>query len=310
MPTADRLQTLLRKGRPQTPAEEEPPAGSTPKGLFLRKFRPKPAGAPGPGVVAPDSKDATVEKVLTPVSLEQEPVGQIKSGAKKKAAAKKPPLAKPLPALPMDVPYYGKHKAWPLALLKQLHSEHGWDWLEWEPEALWEAIGNPPVVVRDIIGALRTLFKSEAFWEEYHVFLWTCQAFNGRPVDFRVIPELEPAEIMYGVMTVEQIRGQKKFKLPNGAAVEGAVYGAEILATIASAFRVAGMVYVPPPVEGATSLLLSQCDSSVRPLSAKTGEAWDALARGETPKADDSPLGVQVARLMMIREYTKEVLDE
>lgn len=320
MPATDRLKTLLRKGQAQ--AAEEPPAGTTPKGLFLRKFRPKPGGMPAPVPQAPDGKDATVEKAIGPHSLEQEPVGQGKEkgllggeahvGGKVAAEApkKKPAKAPPKAPATVDVSYSMRQKAWPLALLKQLHADHGWDWLEWEPEALWEAIGNPPAVVRDIIGALRTLFTTEAFWQEYHVFLWCCQAFNGRPVDFRVIPELEPAEIMYGVLTVEQIRGTKKFKLPNSSVVDGATYGPEILATIAAAFRVAGMVYVPPPVAGATSLLLGQCDAYVRPLSAKVADAWDALSRGEEVPVDETALGVQVSRLMLIREYTKDVLDE
>jgi len=285
-------------------------------------MRPKATpGIPAPKPQAPDGKDATVEKAIGPHTLEQEPVGQTKERGVEtgagyvtgKIAEKKPapPKAvKPKVVPTMDVPYLSKRKAWPLALLKQLHADYGWDWLEWEPEALWEAIGNPLPVVRDIIGALRTLFTTESFWEEYHVFLWCCQAFNGRPVDFRLIPELDPAEIMYGVMTVEQIRGQKKFELPNGAKVEGAVYGPEILATIAASFRLAGMVYVPPPVEGATSLLLDTCDPWVRPLSEKVKLAWEALDHGEAPRADESALGVQVAQLLLIREYTKDISDE
>jgi hypothetical protein len=125
-----------------------------------------------------------------------------------------------------------------------------------------------------------------------------------------MIPELDPAEIMYGVMTVEQIRGQKKFSLPNGTKIDGAVYSSEILATIAASFRMAGMVYVPPPVAGATSLLLETCDPWVRPLSAQAKAAWEQIAAGEAPRADESPLGVQVSKLLLIREYTKDVSDE
>ena len=106
-------------------------------------MRPKATpGIPAPKPQAPDGKDATVEKAIGPHTLEQEPVGQTKERGVEtgagyvtgKIAEKKPapPKAvKPKVVPTMDVPYLSKRKAWPLALLKQLHADYGWDWLEW-----------------------------------------------------------------------------------------------------------------------------------------------------------------------------------
>lgn len=290
MPEPSRVAALIRRGRGEPAQTEEPPAANTPRGLFLRKLREKNKETPDPQPAS--ATDPKVETVPTPHTLEQGPSGVVRDS---KTAAQKRKA---------NEVYTKRQKAWPLAILKQLHKDFQWEWVDWEPEAIWDAFeGEVPGVTKDIVGALHALLRSESFWTEFHIFLWGCQAFNGRQVDFRIIPDLEPYEIMYGVMVAHQIRDEGGLKI-KGKKVPGVKYSPEVLATIAAAFRIRGMVYVPPPVEGATSLLLEQVDASVKPLSAQAKAAWVDLGKAT---ADETPLGVQVAGLKLIAEYTKDV---
>lgn len=248
-------------------------------------------------------------KMVQPDNVGPSPVDDLPSTATERTSLK---TAKAKKAA-AESPYDGRIRD-PVEMLGRLHADFdGFAWADWELEALWDAVaakfGQPPsAAVKDMIGALGVLLHSESFWHEAHIFLWTCQALCGKSVDFRQIPELEPWEVIYGAKVARHVREERDSELPNGKKVPGVHFAPEILATVAAVFRMAGMVYVPFPLEGATSHLVEGLDDSAKELSAEVKARWKEV-RKDPSKADDTEgaLRVQLDRLSEVRAMTKRI---
>lgn len=308
MAGTDRLAGLLQRRRestaaagPDAPASQRPGVLNRIRAARQRDLR-RSDVAPGGALQDNDSS--------APVT----PVGSFDHGASpamKEAASAPPVVVAPSPARPkLPNPYRLAHLR-PLTVLARLSKDFGkLDWATWEPENLWHSIvdkygSEPSRAGKDLIGALRSVLASEAFWHEPHVFLWTCAALNGRMVDFRSYPELEPAEVLYAVAVVEQIRGHEPITL-GAQTLPGVAFGEEVDGAVAALFLQNGMVYVPPPLSGADQQVVAHLDSSVVPLHDRVRAAWAELGSKAVPKLTDDDLGVQLSRLFFIREYMKE----
>jgi len=210
-----------------------------------------------------------------------------------------------------DNPYVSDME--PIALLELLSEDYDrFEWATWVPDALWDAIvddygSEPSDECKDMIGALRSLLASEAFWNEYHVFMQSCAALNGRVVDWSTLPELEPSEVMYAVAVAHQVRNDQPLTLPDGSKVSGVTYGDQVLATIAAVFIMAGLVYVPPPVEAANVALSLHLDKEGVALQGMVKSLWRDSGHLKSPPAiTDDALRVQIEALFSIRSYLKD----
>lgn len=273
----------------------------------LRAARQSQHAVTAPGNDDPEHVHADVERAEVPSDFEMGE-NQSKEGAEPVQA----PVPTPAPAPPKKANPYRLKQLDPLRLFAQLGKDFKkFDWAEWVSEALWHAIvdkygSEPTREAKNIIGALRSLLHSEAFWTEPHVFMWTCAALNQRSIDLRTYPELDPVEVMYAAAVVEQIRNKDAITI-SGRTAEGVTYGPHVLATVAAIFLQVGMLYVPPPLDGANAPLLSQVDKSMHRLHDEVAKAWASMGGSESvPKLADTPLGFQLERLFAIREYIKE----
>lgn len=211
---------------------------------------------------------------------------------------------------PVDT--YQSDEPHPLRLFEKLAADFDrLEWAVWEPEALWHAISivsgrAPSEVVKNVIGALSTLVESEAFWNEHHVFLWTAAALNGQVPDFASLPDLTPAEVTFAVGVAAAVRDAEDLQLPDGSTIPGVVFGDQVLATIAAIFHMAGLVYAPAPLEGANEYLAKVHDQSARGLAAEVEAEWGKMDDGVPIDLEETPLGLQLARLIDIREYVRD----
>lgn len=100
-----------------------------------------------------------------------------------------------------------------LALLRK----YGPEWMVWEPEVL-ELRARVDFRVSDVsdinmhkVQAMKTLHFIDTFWEEWHVFVWCCMAFNGVPPDFKMMQVPTVAQCMVAVDVANRVRQDVKF---------------------------------------------------------------------------------------------------
>lgn len=213
---------------------------------------------------------------------------------------------------------YQSRRPHPLDLFKSLSVDFGgMGWAEWTPEATWAAIKEktgaaPNALVRNMIGALKSLVESESFWNEHHSFLWIAQALNGDIPDFSDLPELTPEQIVFAIHVADQIRDGSPIKMPDKSELPGMQYGDQVMATVAVIFHIAGLLFVPPPVPAEANVQIRKLqDPAAQAMSRQVETAWSKLVKrvegGEALKAadfdPDDPLDLQLARMTSIREY-------
>lgn len=268
------------------------------------------------------SEDGLDSKMAEELPLEQEePVedlpdveGLLKEGQMPADAGDFDPFEK----IAAEESIYQSRRPHPLDLFRTLSSDFGgMRWAEWTPENTWAAIKDktgsaPNALVRNMVGALKSLVESESFWNEHHSFLWIAQALNGDIPDFTDLPELTPEQIVFAIHVAEQIRDNQPIKMPDNTEIPGVVFDDQVLATIAVIFHMAGLLFVPPPVHGEANVLIRKLqDPAAQAMSRQVEAAWAKLVKrvegGEALKAadfdPDDPLDLQLARLGAIREY-------
>lgn len=213
---------------------------------------------------------------------------------------------------------YQSRRPHPVSLFSQLGKDFGrLSWAAWTPEQTWREIREktgaaPSPVVRNMIGALRGLVESEAFWNEHHAFLWMAQALNGEVPDFSVLPELAPEQIAFAVHVAGQIRDGSPVVLPDKSSIPGVRYDEQVLATIAAIFHLAGLLVVPPPIPGEANEQIRRLqDAAAQAMARDVSAAWGKLEKrldsGTKLAAEEfdqqEPLDLQLARLVSIWEY-------
>lgn len=300
MASPDRLRSIFRGGSNAQPVGAPGPRTDSLLLRRLRSARKLPLEQARPSTLVSDDPETPTRTESAELPSDY----QVADNATKEAAAA------PVEREKKPNPYRLKRLD-PLRVLARLSKDFSkLEWAKWVPEALWHAIvekygSEPTGEARNIIGALRSVLHSEAFWIEPHVFLWTAAALNQRAIDLRIYPELDPEEVMYAVAVVAQIRDKEPMTV-KGKSVEGVEYSHAVLATIAAIFLQQGLVYVPPPVDGANQILLERMDGSAHKLHLEVKAAWAAKGAADpVPSFPETAFGLQMRNLFAIREYIK-----
>jgi hypothetical protein len=126
-------------------------------------------------------------------------------------------------------------------------SSFGKDWLEWEPETLWQALEpiNGGVISqenKDKIQAVKTLHVTDAFWEDMHAFEKMGLALNGIHVVFNLMQDFTTEQIAKAVVISSRIK-------------TGIPFSEDVKAYVGTKAHEEGFVYLPPILEFAQPYL-------------------------------------------------------
>lgn len=108
-------------------------------------------------------------------------------------------------------------KTTPFGILLAMYDEMGYEWVNWEPETIWDEIRekldvDPPRTNKDKIMALKLCIKTTVPWEDWHPFTATVLAFNDVPVDMEMGQECSPAHLAYGVKVLTSLQPGHEYK--------------------------------------------------------------------------------------------------
>ena len=178
----------------------------------------------------------------------------------------------------------------PLGLYRAMNTKFGREWMDWEPETLWQSFSESGVPLsdenRNTAMALQVLVNTNAAHEHWHIFEKTGHALNHNPVEFAVVQPLELNEIARTLKIMQLIRPKD--------AVESDVCG-----YIAAAARNSGVVFLPPDIFGSgCQSFLDDLNNDMK-LKAEVAERWP----GEPKKEDSLALKIQLLRLKEIQDY-------
>jgi hypothetical protein len=143
--------------------------------------------------------------------------------------------------------FFSYHDAHPVALMLVLMEKFSVDWFDWEPETLKQEIlstFNATSISEhnwQKIQAVRTLTRSEGFWEEWHVFEKILQALNNNVPRFDITQRCTLAQLMAGVDIANQVRDEE--------------YSEEIQRYVAACALDEGVIYLPSPLSFAQRVL-------------------------------------------------------
>lgn len=100
-----------------------------------------------------------------------------------------------------------------LNLLMLEHFEHSW--LDWDPELVDDTVhtlfGEPHPVNLGKLLAAQAAFTKTAAWDEWHYFVFTCQAFNDELVDPHQFRPPTAAEVAVTVTMLRTLDDKPKF---------------------------------------------------------------------------------------------------
>ncbi|NDC22529.1 MAG: hypothetical protein EBZ49_00140 [Proteobacteria bacterium] len=236
--------------------------------------------------------DEDTQKFIDEVSDDRSTKEKLIRGAVNvaKDVARKQPL---VPTIARRAVQAGTHKVLEkesnvpvLKLFEELNDEFKDGWWDWEPETLWQTFEGirPSDELKNMIQALQVVVKTNAAFENWHVFEKVSHAFNENPVLFSAIQPLELDEIAYTHKILKTIRPKEE-------------YEDEVLGYIASCAKRSGVVYLPEGVfpKGCQKFL----DDLGNDLSLKNEVAkiWPKCEDGE------EAAGVQCSRLSEIVQY-------
>lgn len=174
-----------------------------------------------------------------------------------------------------------------LSLVMLEHFENSW--LEWEPEVVEDNIATlfgkvTPLNLGKVM-AVQTAFTKTAPWEEWHYFVFVCQAFNELLVDPH---EFRPPTVAELVVAVETLR----------VLDDSQIYSEEVRSFFESVLEFEQFFVAPAPLEK-LGLRLRQPDF---PYDAqRLGE----IVRGKLP-VDETIEGFQAARILEVTSSLKE----
>lgn len=190
----------------------------------------------------------------------------------------------------------------PLSLMHPLVDRWAMKWVHWEPETLFAEVKRGfdvvlPLQVKEKILALSLLLQTTSFWEDWQTFQAVAATFAGRRARFDDAQLLSMAEVDAAVRIAEKLRSEE--------------YVAEVLAYIAGTAHKTGIVYLPPPLDQAQMILDSLTG---RPeLVDQVSREWAKIQNldptvAASGVASETPIGVQLMRLLAIRASSRELL--
>jgi hypothetical protein len=214
------------------------------------------------------------------------------------------------------------HDAHPVAIHKLLDRTFGFEWLAWDPDALWQELKDEfgsvvSELSRSKIQALRSLHANEFFWNNWEIFCPVVQSLNNRIPNFWIMQKPSIAQLYTTIDMVGLVRDMP--------------YGKEVSKFIAAAFMNDGVFYAPPPldfIQGELSSPRYQCSncgqiahdfsnkacdscgstSIDRYNNVEVGELKpkiDSILKGEIDDLKEEPEDIQGAKLLVAMEYMK-----
>ena len=175
----------------------------------------------------------------------------------------------------------------------------------WEPESIWltleRANVDVPLVNRDKILATMTLLMMPAFWWEVHAFENTVCAFNDVQVNTEVLQEASPAQIAWAVYEAELLFTQSDINETPEFDHEPVVYTGTVL-------HRAGFLVAPQLLQFAQSTLDKLNGTGAPVTKQAVQDAWKKIEAQEAPTLGDTPLDVQLGRLLGVKLYLQERL--
>lgn len=123
---------------------------------------------------------------------------------------------------------FGHHDAHPVALSSLLVKRFGGDWIEWEPETLWEEISKEftPLfrskfgarffvtvssLTKNKIQAVRTLLLTNGFWDAWEIFSPVTQALNNNIPTFHLLQKPSVAQLFNAVTIAKMIKSDQEY---------------------------------------------------------------------------------------------------
>ena len=198
--------------------------------------------------------------------------------------------------------FFIHHDTHPVVFDVVLLNKYGIDWIEWEPDTLWKEISEDFRIsaisdhAKAKIQACRTLHINEWYWDQWEVFCWITQALNNNIPDFQVIQKPTIPQLMVSVDTASVVR-------------KGEEFGQQVQSFVAATMVDRGVVYAPPPVafcqDEIVQLLEVENKDVALELVPEVKKGWQELSGGADVELEETPLGVQLARLMVAEEYRR-----
>lgn len=179
-----------------------------------------------------------------------------------------------------------------LPLLKIIDSLNThYDWHKWEPETLWQTIAAdlgviPDEGMKNALQAFQVIAGTNFAFEDWHTFEKVGHALNESPVTFGEVQPLELDAVARTCLILNRVR-------------PGVEYEDDVCAYIAACAKHAGVVFLPE------SLFPVKCQSFLDGMGNDI-VLRDACRRSYPGSADvETPLGLQLARLTEIKNYTE-----
>jgi len=187
----------------------------------------------------------------------------------------------------------------PYQLGQALIEKYGSEWLEWEPETLWQEIRSDwstsiTRINMDKIGALKVLHVSDAFWRHWETFEKVVLAFNNLIPLFDRVQDVSMGQITHAMNQAGEIRKEE--------------FHPEVRLYIAARAHEQGFIWLPSPLDVAQEELDGVLPPEVLPLKKEIRDRWDAfqgtnLTNVELP---EDVYGVHLAKLAAINLYLEK----
>jgi len=183
----------------------------------------------------------------------------------------------------------------PLRCVACMTEDYGKEWLEWEPETLWETIRKdyqtyPNEETKNKLMAVKAVMANDYFWQEWDVFEKVCSAFNGRIPNFGNMEDLSIAELALGAQLVSKLK-KRSFKN-------------EVQAYVASRAHEEGYVMLPEVLSFAQGYLDDLMQGTEGPVvKEKLLALGDPLELKVTDDTD--PVHIQAGLLQAVSVYLK-----
>jgi hypothetical protein len=196
------------------------------------------------------------------------------------------------------------HDAHPVAIHKLLDKRFGFEWIAWDPDALWQELrGEFGFTVSELsrskIQSLRSLHANEMFWTNWEVFSPVVQALNNRIPNFWLMQKPSISQMYAGVDMVSDIRDHP--------------YNPEISKFMAAAFMDDGVRYAPPPLDFIQDELSGKkyfCNNCGQVGVDNDNKSCDSCGSPDLKKYQEFPLEEFKPRIANILKGEYDILEE
>jgi hypothetical protein len=175
----------------------------------------------------------------------------------------------------------------------------------WEPETIWLTLDradvDAPLLNRDKILAAFTLLMLPAFWWEVSAFENTVCVFNNVHMNPETLHEASPAQIAWAVYEAELLFAESDID-------ETPEFDHEPITYTGTVLHRAGFLVAPQLLRFAQTTLDKLNGTGAVVTKQAVQDAWKRIEAQETPTLGDTPLDIQLGRLLGVRLYLQERL--